>query len=92
MLRAPVILCERLHAALTSQTCQNRQVKSKSSHLRPLPSLASGAHSIGFRMVVCCLCIDLTGRRYRKVPSHGGRWETLGYKRVAVLLIYAHAT
>ena len=24
------------------------------------PLLASGAHSIGFRMVVCCLCIDLT--------------------------------
>ena len=24
------------------------------------PLLASGAHSIGFRMVVCCFCIDLT--------------------------------
>ncbi len=24
------------------------------------PLLASGAHSIGFRTVVCCLCIDLT--------------------------------
>jgi len=24
------------------------------------PPLASEAHSIGFRMVVCCLCIDLT--------------------------------
>jgi hypothetical protein len=24
------------------------------------PLLASGAHSIGFRMVVCCLCLDLT--------------------------------
>ncbi len=30
-----------------------------SAHSRP-PLLASGAHSIGFRMVVCCLCIDLT--------------------------------
>ena len=24
------------------------------------PLLASGAHSIGFRWVVCCLCIDFT--------------------------------
>ena len=24
------------------------------------PLLASGAHSRGFRMVVCCFCIDLT--------------------------------
>ena len=31
-----------------------------SAHSRP-PLLASGAHLIGFRMVVCCLCIvDLT--------------------------------
>jgi hypothetical protein len=30
-----------------------------SAHSRP-PLLASGAHSIGFRRVVCCLCIDLT--------------------------------
>ena len=30
-----------------------------SAHSLP-PLLAAGAHSIGFRMVVCCLCIDLT--------------------------------
>ena len=30
-----------------------------SAHSRP-PLLASGSHSIGFRMVVCCFCIDLT--------------------------------
>jgi hypothetical protein len=40
------------------------RVKSKTSqvisaHSHP-PLLATGAHSIGFRMVVCCLCIDLT--------------------------------
>ena len=30
-----------------------------SAHSLP-PLLASGAYSIGCRMVVCCLCIDLT--------------------------------
>ena len=44
---------------------KSSQVKSRWNpsviSLRSLPQLlASGAHSIGFRMVVCCLCIDLT--------------------------------
>ena len=49
-----------------SNVVKSSQVKSSqwnpsviSAHSRP-PLLASGAHSIGFRMVVCCLCIDLT--------------------------------
>ena len=42
------------------------QVKSSqffiSAHFLP-PLLASGAHSIGCRMVVCCLSVDLTLKR-----------------------------
>jgi len=33
------------------------------------PLLATGAHSIGFRMVVCCFCIDLTSAG---TPPPGG--------------------
>jgi hypothetical protein len=40
------------------RTSKSSQVKSSPAH--SLPCCASGAHSIGFRMVFCCLCIDLT--------------------------------
>jgi hypothetical protein len=47
---AESVLNEALHVHGKSLT------RVKSSQVK----LASGAHSIGFRMVVCCLCIDLT--------------------------------
>ena len=61
-------------------------------HLRPLPSttgplLAAGAHSIGFRVVVCCLCIDLAVNkisRSKLVPRGHGSNPTIRVRTVCV--------